>query len=52
MRQLAQPIDYTNLGYESLREAMLDLARESLPEWTDFSENDIGVLLLELLLPG
>jgi hypothetical protein len=48
VRQLAQPIDYTNLGYESLREAMLDLARESLPEWTDFSENDIGVLLLEL----
>jgi len=42
------PIDYTNLGYASLREAMLELARESLPEWTDFSENDLGVLLVEL----
>jgi uncharacterized phage protein gp47/JayE len=41
-------IDYTNLGYESLREAMLALARESLPEWTDLSENDLGVLLVEL----
>jgi uncharacterized phage protein gp47/JayE len=42
------PIDYTNLGYESLREAMLAQARASLPEWTDQSENDLGVLLVEL----
>jgi uncharacterized phage protein gp47/JayE len=41
-------IDYTNLGYDSLREAMLALARENLPEWTDFSESDLGVLLIEL----
>jgi hypothetical protein len=41
-------IDYTNLGYDSLRSAMLDLARQSLPEWTDLSENDLGVLLVEL----
>ena len=42
------PIDYTNLGYDSLREAMLAQARESVPEWTDFSENDLGVVLVEL----
>src|SRR5947209_3184182 len=42
------PIDYTNLGYDSLRQAMLALARVSLPEWTDFSESDLGVLLVEL----
>jgi hypothetical protein len=42
------PIDYTNLDYESLREAMLAQARASLPEWTDQSENDLGVLLVEL----
>lgn len=41
-------IDYTDLGYESMRRAMLDLARERLPEWTDLSENDVGVLLVEL----
>jgi len=41
-------IDYTNLGYDSLREAMLALARERMPEWTDFSESDLGVLLVEL----
>jgi uncharacterized phage protein gp47/JayE len=42
------PIDYTNLGYESLRDTMLALARRNLPEWTDLSENDLGVLLIEL----
>jgi len=42
------PIDYTNLGYEAFRDAMLALARQRMPEWTDFSENDLGVLLVEL----
>ncbi|XXT15199.1 putative baseplate assembly protein [Sorangium sp. So ce429] len=45
---MSAPIDYTNIGYDALREAMLALARESLPEWTDLSENDLGVLLVEL----
>ncbi len=40
--------DYTNKDYASLREAMLELAKERLPEWTDHSPNDMGVLLLEL----
>lgn len=43
-----RPIDYTDLGYEALRAAMLERARDSLPEWSDFSENDLGVLLVEL----
>ncbi|TVP48071.1 MAG: putative baseplate assembly protein [Gemmatimonadales bacterium] len=42
------PVRYTNRDYESLREALLDLARERLPEWTDHSPNDPGVVLLEL----
>jgi hypothetical protein len=42
------PIDYTDIGYDAMRAAMLQLARESLPEWTDFSESDLGVLLVEL----
>lgn len=41
-------IDYTNKDYESLLEAMKALARERLPEWTDHSPNDLGILLLEL----
>jgi hypothetical protein len=42
------PLDYTNLGYGALRRSMLELARESLPEYTDLTENDLGVLLIEL----
>src|SRR5437867_1664621 len=45
----APVIDYTNIGYEALREAMLALAQERLPEWTDVSESDLGVLLIELM---
>ncbi|MBV7337520.1 putative baseplate assembly protein [Chloroflexi bacterium TSY] len=41
-------IDYTNKDYVSLREALLNLAQEKLPTWTDHSPNDLGVLLLEL----
>ena len=48
MTELTRPIDYTDLGYDALRAAMLERARDRLPEWTDFSENDLGVLLVEL----
>ena len=45
----SQPvIDYTNRDYAALREAMLALGRERLPEWTDQSPNDLGVMLVEL----
>lgn len=49
MNDVARPIDYTNVGFDALRDSMLELARDSLPEWTDFSENDLGVLLVELV---
>lgn len=41
-------IDYTNKDYAALREAMLDLARYRMPEWTDQSPADLGVLLVDL----
>lgn len=41
-------MDYSNKDYASLREAMLALAKQRMPEWTDHSANDMGVLLLEL----
>ncbi len=42
------PIRYTNKDYESLRGALLELASERLPEWTDHSPSDPGVMLVEL----
>ena len=41
-------IDYTAKDYEELRAGMLRLARERVPEWTDHSAGDLGVMLVEL----
>lgn len=41
-------IDYTNKDFQSLRTAMLALARYRLPEWTDQSPSDLGSLLVDL----
>jgi hypothetical protein len=49
MTDVAPPrIDYTNKDYQSLVSAMLELARDRLPEWTDHSANDLGVVLTEM----
>src|SRR5512139_251126 len=49
MSDIVHPrIDYTGKDYESLRQAMIDLASEKLPDWTDRSPNDLGVVLVEL----
>lgn len=42
------PIDYTDKDYSSLRQSLLDLAAYRLPEWTDRSPADLGVLLVDL----
>ena len=42
-------IDYTNKDYASLRRAMLDLARMRLPEWTDHTPSDLGVVLTDMV---
>jgi hypothetical protein len=41
-------IDYTNKDYQSLRRAMLDLARFRIPEWTDHTPSDVGILLVDM----
>lgn len=41
-------IDYTDKDFRSLRRALLDLAAYRLPEWTDRSPGDLGVLLVDL----
>jgi hypothetical protein len=41
-------VDYTNKDFASLRQAMLDLAAWRLPEWTDRSPGDLGMVLVDL----
>ncbi|HYK05714.1 MAG TPA: baseplate J/gp47 family protein [Thermoanaerobaculia bacterium] len=42
-------IDYLSKDYASFRQALLDFIPTRLPAWTERSEADIGVMLLELL---
>ena len=41
-------IDYTDKDFASLRQALLELATFRLPEWTDRSPADLGMLLVDL----
>jgi hypothetical protein len=41
-------VDYTDKDFRALRRALLDLAAYRLPEWTDRSAGDLGVLLVDL----
>jgi hypothetical protein len=41
-------IDYTDKDFRSLRAAMLRLAAQRLPEWTDQSPADLGMLLVDM----
>lgn len=45
-------IDYTSRDYESFRELMLQKLKEKMPEYTDTSETDAGIVILEALANG
>lgn len=45
-------IDYVTKDYEGFRQLMLDLIPQYTPEWTDTSQSDFGVVLIELLANG
>lgn len=44
--------DYLTLDYEGFRQMMIDRLKERLPEYTDFSETDMGIVLIELTAYG
>lgn len=45
---IVPPIDYTSRDYASLVNDMLNLIPSYLPEWTDRSPGDFGIVMLEL----
>jgi hypothetical protein len=47
--ELPVVIDYMAKDYASFRQALLDFVPTRLPAWTERSEADIGMMLLELL---
>ena len=51
-RKPTQSIDYTSRDYEAYRELMLQKLKEKMPEYTDLSQTDAGVVILECLANG
>jgi uncharacterized phage protein gp47/JayE len=43
-----QVIDYMARDYESFKQAMINLIPSKLPKWTDRSEADFGIVLIEI----
>jgi hypothetical protein len=50
--ELSVFIDYLAKDYSSFRQALLDFIPTRLPAWTERSEADIGIMLLELFAAG
>lgn len=48
LRENRQVIGYLSRDYDSFRQAVVDLIPRKLPEWTDRSEADFGIALIEL----
>ncbi len=45
-------LDYITKDYEGFRQLMIDLIPKYVPEWTDTSQSDFGIVLIELLANG
>lgn len=45
-------IDYTSRDYESFRELLIQKLKEKMPEYTDLSETDAGIVIIEALANG
>lgn len=52
MEKSIKPIDYITKDYEGFRQLMIDLIPQYTQEWTDTSQSDFGIVLIELLANG
>lgn len=48
MRTPTDGIDYTNKDYEAFRTMMIEALQSKIPEYTDTSQSDFGIVLIEL----
>lgn len=51
-RTLRQEFDYTNKDFTAFREMMIGYLREKMPEYTDLSDSDAGIVILEACAMG
>ena len=52
MRRTMDSIDYTTRDYQGYKELLLTKLQEYMPEYTDLSETDAGVVILEAFANG
>lgn len=51
-RKPTENIDYTSRDYEGFRDLLIQKLQEKMPEYTDTSETDAGIVILEALANG
>lgn len=52
MRSPTENIDYTSRDYEAFRETLIEKLQEKMPEYTDTTETDAGIVIIEALANG
>lgn len=52
MRKATSGIDYTSRDYLAYKQQLIDKLQEKIPEYTDTSETDAGIIILEALANG
>ncbi|MBO8161164.1 MAG: baseplate J/gp47 family protein [Thermosipho sp. (in: Bacteria)] len=52
MKSKSKHIDFVTKDYEGFRQLMIDAIPKYLPEWTDRSQSDFGIVLIELFAYG
>jgi hypothetical protein len=51
-RTMTKGIDYTSKDYEAFKQLLIEKLQEKMPEYTDTSETDAGIVILEALANG
>lgn len=51
-RELTKGIDYTSRDYRAFKQLMIQKLQEKMPEYTDTSETDAGIVIIEALANG
>lgn len=51
-RTIQSNLDYTTRDYDGFKELMITKLKEKVPEYADFSDNDLGIILIDLLALG
>lgn len=51
-RKMNSSIDYTSRDYEAYKQDMIESLQRRMPEYTDISETDAGIVILECLADG